>query len=97
MEQPIFVRISIRVTQRRMYDHDFVIRNNSLTKGIFAVAVIEWTVFFKSKADKELNKVTAEDGSIAIGFRPDADFVVAKNNNTRFCTKWEKILVFIDS
>jgi hypothetical protein len=87
-------QISIGVTQRRTYDCDFVIGKNALTKGIFAVALTEWRFFFNGKADKELKAVAADDGYITIGFRPDPVFIVAKSNDTRFSTKWEKNLVF---
>jgi hypothetical protein len=45
----------------RTYDSDFLRREDTLTKGILAVALMESPTFLNSKADKKLKRLFAKD------------------------------------
>ena len=51
LEEPIFILDGIRIANRRLYDGDFVIGEDTLTKAILAVALLEGLLPFDGKTD----------------------------------------------
>ena len=51
LEEPIFVLGGIRVTNRRLYDSDLVVGEDTLTKGVLAIALLEGAMLFDGKID----------------------------------------------
>jgi hypothetical protein len=60
-KKPILGGICIRVARRQMYNTDFLWREDTLTKGILAVAVTESPTFLNSEADKKSKGVSTND------------------------------------
>jgi hypothetical protein len=63
-QEPIFVLGSVRVSNRRLDNSDFVVGENSLAEGILAVALFESASLFDREADHETQRVGAKDGGI---------------------------------
>ncbi len=51
LEVPIFVLGGIRIANWRLYDSDLVVGEDTLTKGVLAVALLEGALPFDGKTD----------------------------------------------
>ena len=51
LEEPIFLLGGIRVADRRLYDSDLVVGEDTLTKGILAVALLKSASLFDCETD----------------------------------------------
>jgi hypothetical protein len=59
-----------------MYNSDFLQMEDTLTKGILAVALTESLTFLNGEADKKLKGVSAKDWGELIRFGPNTIFVI---------------------
>ena len=84
LQQPVFTLLGVWVTDRRFNDGDFIRRQYALTKGILAIALFESAPALDSHTGEETESVRAEDRSVLFRFRPDAIFVIAKDDDPRF-------------
>jgi hypothetical protein len=87
LEEPVFIFTGIRTANGRFHDCDLGVGEDSLTKGILAVALLEGAVLFNREADHQLHGVGMQDGGILVGFGPNTILMVAKDHDLRLSTK----------
>jgi hypothetical protein len=81
-KEPVFVRTGVRITGRRANNWDLILWRKTLTEYVFAIALMQWTSGSHGKTEKEMERITAKEGSIPITLAPDVVFVIAQDNNT---------------
>ena len=54
-------------------------------------------MLFDCHQNQKPKRVAMKNRSKAVAFAPNRVFVVAKDNNPRFCSKWIEILIVFDS
>jgi hypothetical protein len=65
-QQPVFVLFGIWVPDRWFDDSDFVRREDALTEGIHAIALLKCPVLLDGHADNEAHGVGSEDWGVLI-------------------------------
>ena len=95
LEEPIFVLGGIRIANWRLHDSDLIVGEDTLTKGVLAVALLEGASLFVGKTDHYLHQVRTEDGYVLLGYCPDAILMVAKVHNVGFSAKRVEHVVFL--
>jgi hypothetical protein len=72
---------------------------NALAKCVFTIALAEGVTLLDRHQNLKPKRVATKNRSIVVAFAlaPDTVFVVAKDNNPRFCLKRIGILVTFDS
>ena len=66
LEKPIFVFVSVGVTDGWFHDCDFAVGENALTKGVLEVFLLEGAAMFNREADNELHCIGAKDRGILV-------------------------------
>ena len=77
-QKPIFLGISVRVTRRSVNNRCFIGREDTMTESVFAIALLQGSAFFNSKASKESKGILTKNRYEAIAFTPGALFKIAK-------------------
>jgi hypothetical protein len=95
-QKPIFLGISVGVTRRRANNRCFIRREDTMTESVFAIALLQRSPFFNSKASKEMKGILTKNRYEAIAFTPSALFKIAKCHDPQFCAKREEILVLFN-
>ncbi len=80
-----------------MSDGNFFRGQNALAKCIFAIALAEGVMLFGHHQNQKPKRVAMKNRNKVVAFAPNMVFVVAKDNNPRFCSKWIEILITFDS
>ena len=57
------MRIGVRVARKRADNCDLFRRENTLAKGILAVALTKWVLFFHSNADEKMRDSLRRKGA----------------------------------
>ena len=96
LEEPVFVFASAGVSNGGFRDSGFVVRENALTKCIFAVTLLEGVAFLHGKTDHQPHGVGAEDRGVLFWLGPNAIFMIAKDHDARFGTEMVEHLVILD-
>ncbi len=68
-----------------------------MAKCIFSIALAKGATLFDGHQNQKPKRVATKSRSKAVGFAPNTVFVVAKDDNPRFCLKWIEILITFDS
>ncbi len=97
LEQPIFIRSSLRITARQTKDPNFVWRKNALTERVLAVVLIKWMARSDGHACEETERILTKDRGELLALFQNMVLVIPKDDDARFCTKRVEILVFLDS
>jgi len=61
--KPIFLRVGLRVARRRAEDGKLFRWKNALTKGIFAITLLQSTTFFNYETDKKTKAISTKHWS----------------------------------
>jgi hypothetical protein len=80
-KEPIFVFFTVGVANGWLDNCYLIWRKNALAEDIFTVALFKRTMTLNGHSDHETQGVQMKDGGVLFGFRPDAVFVVAKDDN----------------
>ncbi len=67
-----------------------------MTKGILTIALSKRTTFLHHEADKETKRVATKNRGKAIAFTPNPVLMIPQDNDTRFRTKGEEILILFN-
>jgi hypothetical protein len=76
-QQPVFVLFGIWVPDRWFDDSDFIRREDALTEGILAIALLKCLVSLDSHADDEAYGVGSEDWGVLILLGPISVLVIS--------------------
>ncbi len=93
LEKPILVRSGLRVSARRANNGNLVGRENSLTKRILTVILMERAMGHNGHTGKETKRILGKDRSKLLAFLPHLVFVIVTDNNARLCAKGTEILI----
>jgi hypothetical protein len=96
-QKPIFMRISLGIAQRQTNDRNLFRRKNALAECIFAVALSQRPPLLNHKASQKAKGILTKNRSEAIAFTPNAVFMIAKDDDPRFCAKRNEIFILFDS
>ncbi len=80
-EKPIFLRISFGIAMRRMNNCGFIRWEDAMTEWVFTITLTKRTSFLDYKAHEKMKQVSTKNGSMAIAFAPDSNFVIHEDNN----------------
>ncbi len=75
-KQPVFILLGVSVPDWWFEDSDFVRREDALTEGIFAVALLKCSVSLYGHADDEAHGVRSEDWGVLILLGPISVLVI---------------------
>jgi hypothetical protein len=92
-KKPIFIRLSLGITQGRSNGGNLFRGQSALTKCVFAIALVEGAMLLDRHRNQKPKRVTTKNGSKVVTFAPDTIFVVAKDDNPRFGSKRIEILI----
>jgi hypothetical protein len=62
----------------------------------FTITLVECTAYLNSKAGKEPKGILTKNRREAIAFAPETLLKIAKGNDTRFCSKREKLFILFN-
>ena len=96
MKYPIFVFSGIRITRRRPNDCNFLRRKDTLTEGIFAIALFQTPTFLCRKTDEKSGAVKTKNWGEALALRPFPTLTIAQNDDPRFSSKGHEVLILLD-
>jgi hypothetical protein len=80
-----------------MNNRNFLRRENTLTKGIFAIPQFETTMMLYHQADKKTETVKPKNWGKPIAFGPIMAFTIAQVINPGLSSKGHELFVFLDS
>jgi hypothetical protein len=95
-KEPIFLRISVRVTGGGMDNSDLFRGKDALAECVFTVTLLKRAAVLDGHADEELERVAVEDRRKFIRLQPNPVFVVTKHYDTRFGAMWKQVLILLD-
>jgi len=96
-KKPIFIWLSLWITQGRSNDGNLFRGQNALAKCVFTIALAEEGRLIDHQRNQKPKRVATKNRSKAVAFAPKTVFVVAEDDNLRFCLKWIEILITFDS
>jgi hypothetical protein len=96
-KKPIFNWLSLGITRGRSNNGNLFWGQNDLAKCMFAIASAEGAMLLNHHRNQKPKRVATKNRGKAVVFAPNTVFVVAKDNNPRFCTKRIEILIMFDS
>ncbi len=96
-QKPIFMRISVGIDQRRTNDCSLFRRKNALAECVFAVALSQRPLLLNREASQKAKGILTKNRSEAIAFTPNAGFMIAEDDDSRFCAKRKEIFILFDS
>ncbi len=75
---------------------DLFREKDALAECAFTVILTKRATVLDCHADKESERVAAEDRRKFIRLRPNPVFVVTKHNDARFGAMWKQVLILLD-
>ncbi len=96
-QKPKFMRSSAGIARRRTNDRNLFRRKNALAECIFAVALSQRPPLLNHKASQKAKGILTKNRSEAIAFTPNAVFMIAEDEDPRFCAKRKEIFILFDS
>ncbi len=76
-----------------MNDGNLFQGHNALEKCVFAIALADGARLLDRHQNQKPKRVATKNRCKVVAFAPDTVFVVAKDENPRFCSKRIKILI----
>ncbi len=96
-KKPIFLRISVGITRRRTNDPSLFRRKNALAECVFAVALLQRPPLLNREASQKAKGILTKNRSEAVAFTPIVVFMIAEDDNLRFCAKRKEMFILFDS
>ncbi len=97
LQKPIFLRISVGIARRQTNDRNLFRQKNALAECVFAVALSQRPPLLNREASQKAKGILTKNRSEAIAFTPNAVFMIAKDDDPRFCAKRNEIFILFDS
>ncbi len=96
LEEPIFIRSSLQIAAWRANNGDFIRWENALTKGILTITLTKRAMRRNSHTGQETERILSKDWGKLFALFPNLVFVIAEDDDARFCPEWAKILIHLD-
>ena len=68
-----------------------------MAEGVFAVSLFEYALIFHGNRREKMERVLAENRSVAFGFGPDARLEVTEDDDAALSADWVVKLIYFDS